>query len=222
MRIGLSRRPGSRHHAKLRRLSVDRRGEGAGSFRRPDVSSVRSRVGRRATGRAILGVVRRPDGSLWARVSGARALPFPQGRIQNILPDVGPPNRLCQRMLRGRDDAMLLATLGRGAAGLSRRTLRHRLRPRRRCRAPRSSSRWLKRRRRRRLARHTRRGAPSSTKGAVTRITEGLPDLKINCLLAGNDGEIWIGTDRGSSGGMARRLRRPAFRRALSGHRHCT
>jgi signal transduction histidine kinase/ligand-binding sensor domain-containing protein len=32
---------------------------------------------------------------------------------------------------------------------------------------------------------------------SVTRYTDGLPDLKVNCLLAGPAGEIWIGTDRG-------------------------
>ena len=31
----------------------------------------------------------------------------------------------------------------------------------------------------------------------VTRYTTGLPDLKINCLLAGPAGDVWIGTDRG-------------------------
>ena len=31
----------------------------------------------------------------------------------------------------------------------------------------------------------------------VTRIMEGLPDPKINCLLAGEHGDLWIGTDKG-------------------------
>ena len=31
----------------------------------------------------------------------------------------------------------------------------------------------------------------------VKRITEGLPDPKINCLLTDDNGDLWIGTDRG-------------------------
>ena len=31
----------------------------------------------------------------------------------------------------------------------------------------------------------------------VTRIMEGLPNLKINCLLPGPNGDLWIGTDKG-------------------------
>jgi signal transduction histidine kinase len=33
--------------------------------------------------------------------------------------------------------------------------------------------------------------------GSVQRITHGLPDQKVNCLLTGDDGEVWVGTDRG-------------------------
>ncbi|HVG38897.1 MAG TPA: two-component regulator propeller domain-containing protein [Pyrinomonadaceae bacterium] len=33
--------------------------------------------------------------------------------------------------------------------------------------------------------------------GQTTPITDGLPDRKINCLLPGNDGTLWIGTDNG-------------------------
>src|SRR5262249_13173466 len=31
----------------------------------------------------------------------------------------------------------------------------------------------------------------------VTRFTDGLPDLKVNCLLAFKDDDVWIGTDKG-------------------------
>jgi ligand-binding sensor domain-containing protein len=31
----------------------------------------------------------------------------------------------------------------------------------------------------------------------VTRIMQGLPDMKINCLLPGEGGDLWIGTDKG-------------------------
>jgi signal transduction histidine kinase/ligand-binding sensor domain-containing protein len=33
--------------------------------------------------------------------------------------------------------------------------------------------------------------------GQATAVTRGLPDLKINCLLADKDGSVWIGTDNG-------------------------
>ena len=38
----------------------------------------------------------------------------------------------------------------------------------------------------------------------VTPVTSGLPDPKVNCLLPGENGELWIGTDRG----LARRTGR--------------
>src|SRR5262245_52966049 len=66
-------------------------------------------------GPAVLGVVGAPDGSLWARLSGVALLRFQHGAFSNLLPDLGPPESVISAMLRGRNDSMLLATIGRGA-----------------------------------------------------------------------------------------------------------
>ena len=99
-------------------------------------------------------------------------------------------------MLRGRDGAMLLATVGEGAvsyrSGATARVI-----------APRDvlgasfiislaqmpdGQIWF----------GTRDAGLLRVDGSrAMRITEGLRNPKINCLLAGNEGDLWIGTDRG-------------------------
>ena len=66
-----------------------------------------------------------------------------------------------------------------------------------RCRDRRSSFRW---RRRRTATSGSARAAPASLASRApvsTRFTDGLPDLKVNCLLAMDDRDVWIGTDKG-------------------------
>ena len=147
-------------------------------------------------GPAVLGVAGAPDGSLWARLRGTALVRYHAGRFQNILRDVGPPESVVSAMIRGRDDAMLLATLARGAiayrSGRFAAVATTKAMP--------SSSFvisiaeasdgniWL----------GTRDAGLLRVQGErVSRYTERLPDLKINCLLPGNAGEVWIGTDRG-------------------------
>ena len=147
-------------------------------------------------GRAMLGVAGTPDGSLWARPRGAALYRFHEGAFENILPAVGAPESVVTAMLRGRDGAMFLATLGRGAAVYRGR----RFESLATTKALPSSSFvvsmaeasdgdvWL----------GTRDAGLLRVRGdRITRVTEGLPDLKINCLLAGNAGEVWVGTDKG-------------------------
>ncbi len=147
-------------------------------------------------GPAVLGVAGAPDGSLWARLRGIALVRYHTGVFQNLLRDVGPPESVVSAMLRGRDDAMLLATLARGAiayrSGRFASVATTKAMP--------SSSFvisiaeasdgniWL----------GTRDAGLVRVQGErVSRHTERLPDLKINCLLPGNAGEVWIGTDRG-------------------------
>ena len=146
--------------------------------------------------RATLGVVAAPDGSLWARVRGAALFRYHAGAFQNILPDVGPPESVVSALLRGREDAILLATLGRGAlayrGGKFTAIATTSMLPSSSfvismAEAPNGDI-WL----------GTRDAGLLRVEGdRVTRLTGGLPSLKINCLLAGHDGEIWIGTDGG-------------------------
>jgi signal transduction histidine kinase/ligand-binding sensor domain-containing protein len=49
--------------------------------------------------------------------------------------------------------------------------------------------------------------------GVMTRVSEGIPDTKINCLVAGGGGRIWIGTDNGIAvwdGAKATTIKLPA------------
>jgi signal transduction histidine kinase/ligand-binding sensor domain-containing protein len=146
--------------------------------------------------RATLGVVAAPDGGLWARVRGAALLRYHAGVFQNILPDLGPPESVVSALLRGREDTILLATLGRGALAYRRGQFAAIATPRMlpsssfvisMAEAPNGDV-WL----------GTRDAGLIRVEGdRVTRLTDGLPALKINCLLADGDGEIWIGTDGG-------------------------
>jgi signal transduction histidine kinase/ligand-binding sensor domain-containing protein len=147
-------------------------------------------------GPAVLGVEGAPDGSLWARLKGTALVRYHGGIFHNLLADVGPPASVVSAMSRGRNDVVLLAMLGRGAmtyrngrfASLATEKM-----------LPSSSfvismaeatngEIWL----------GSRDAGLFRVRGTnVTRYTAGLPDLKINALLAGPNGEVWIGTDRG-------------------------
>ena len=68
-----------------------------------------------AMGPTVLGVAAASDGSLWARLRGPALVRLRDGAFEDILPTVGLPGSIVTAMLRGRDDAMLLATVGEGA-----------------------------------------------------------------------------------------------------------
>jgi signal transduction histidine kinase len=147
-------------------------------------------------GRAILGVVGAPDGSLWARPRGVALFRFQKGVFENILADAGPPESVASALVPGRRGTMLLATLGRGAVvhrdGRFESLVTAAAMP--------SSSFivalaetstgdvWLGTRDA---------GALRVRRGQLGRIRDGLPDLKVNCLLAGESDDVWVGTDRG-------------------------
>lgn len=149
-----------------------------------------------SAGPTVLGVAAAPDGSVWARLRGVALVRYHNGAFENILSNVGPPESVVSAMLRGRDDRMLLATLSRGAVAYAS----GRFATIASAKAMPSSSFvisiaegsdgdfWL----------GTRDAGLIRVQGSrVTRLTDGLPDLKINCLLAGEKGDLWIGTDKG-------------------------
>jgi signal transduction histidine kinase/ligand-binding sensor domain-containing protein len=147
-------------------------------------------------GPAVLGVAGAPDGSLWARLRGIALVRFHSGVFQNIVRDVSPQASVVTALLRGRDEAMLLATLDRGAIAYRG----GRFAPVTNTKALPSSSFVIS------MAEASDGGIWLGTRDAglvrvegerVIRHTKGLPDLKINCLLPGDAGEVWIGTDRG-------------------------
>ena len=147
-------------------------------------------------GRAVLGVVAAPDGSLWARTRGVALFRYRDGAFHDILAEIGPPESVVSTLLPGPDGAILLATLGRGAVAYRGGHFTSIAVPNE---LPSSSfvismaecpngDVWL----------GSRDGGLLRLQGGrASRVTKGLPDLKINALLAGSGGEVWIGTDHG-------------------------
>jgi signal transduction histidine kinase/sugar lactone lactonase YvrE len=145
---------------------------------------------------AVLGVVAAPDGSLWARLRGIALVRYRNGAFENVLPALGAPESIVTAMERGRDNSTLVATLGRGAMiareGRVDSIVENSALP--------GSSFVIS------MAQTPNGGYWLGTRGAglllvegtrVTRVTDGLPDLKVNSLLALNDRDVWIGTDKG-------------------------
>ena len=147
-----------------------------------------------SAGPTVLGVAPAADGSVWARLRGQALVRYHQGALENILSSTGPPESVVSAMSRGRGDTMLLATLARGA--LANRDGRFdQVAPAAALGSfviamaeARDGGFWLGTRDA---------GLLRVQGGAVQPITQGLPDLKVNCLLAGDDGELWVGTDKG-------------------------
>lgn len=164
----------------------------------------------------VLGVVADESGSVWARLRGAALLRRRGGAFESAFAQVGLPANVVTAMARGRDGEMLIATLGQPVAAV-----RHdRAVPLAPLRAMSSSfviamaetpggEIWL----------GTRDAGVFRVQGSeVTRITSGLPDLKINCLLPDDAGGLWIGTDRGVArwtGAAVSQAEVPAELRAL-------
>jgi signal transduction histidine kinase/ligand-binding sensor domain-containing protein len=147
-------------------------------------------------GPAVLGVSGAPDGSLWVRLRGSALVRYDAGAFHDLFADIGTPASVVSAMGRGRGDAMLLATLARGPMAYRG----GRFEPIMPASALPSSSFviaieetangdvWL----------GSRDAGVFRVRGAeVQRHTAGLPDFKVNCLLAAPDGGVWIGTDRG-------------------------
>jgi signal transduction histidine kinase/ligand-binding sensor domain-containing protein len=147
-------------------------------------------------GPAVLGVAGAADGSLWARLRGVGLVRSRGGRLDNLLADQGAPRSVVTAMDRGRDGVMLLATLAHGAMAYRAGRFEPVAVP---GTLPSSSfvisiveatdgAIWL----------GTRDAGLFRVRGTqLSRHADGLPDMKINCLLAEPGGAVWIGTDRG-------------------------
>jgi signal transduction histidine kinase len=145
---------------------------------------------------AVLGVAVAPTGDLWARLRGPALIRYHGGAFENILPTVGPPEAVVSAMVGGRDGSVLLATVGQGAMvfrdGRFHPILTSAAMPTSSfvvsiAESP-AGEYWL----------GTRDAGLVRVQGSrVSRVAEGLPDLKINTLLAPAAGDLWIGTDKG-------------------------
>jgi signal transduction histidine kinase len=147
-------------------------------------------------GPTVLGVAGAPDGSVWARLRGPVLVRYHKGTFENLLARAGVRQSVVSAMTPGPDATMLLATLESGAMLYRAGTFEGI--------APPSSltsssfvismaagpggETWLGTRDA---------GLLRVQRGTITRVTLGLPDLKINSLLPVENGGLWIGTDKG-------------------------
>jgi signal transduction histidine kinase/streptogramin lyase len=149
------------------------------------------------TGATVLGVASDPDGSVWTRLRGPAVFRYRRGKLEDVPPIDGAPASVVTAMLRTRDGSVLMSSLGQGvmryrkgkfdtvaAAALMPLSFAISL-------AETSDGLiWV----------GTRDvGLLRVDASGLTRITEGLPDQKINCLLPDVEGGVWIGTDQGVS-----------------------
>jgi signal transduction histidine kinase len=147
------------------------------------------------TGPTVLGVVPAPDGSVWARLRGPALVRSQNGAFTSVFGTIGLPDAVVTAMLRTDDRTILVATLGQGVfaysgGGSTLVTATTAI--------PTSfvismtqtadGTIWLGTRGA---------GLLRVQRGRVTRLTAGLPDAKVNCLLPDEDGTLWIGTDKG-------------------------
>ena len=147
-------------------------------------------------GPTVLGVAAAPDGSLWARLRGVALVRYHNGAFENMLAMWARRSRWSRRCCA----VPATGCSWRHSATAPSPTRNGAFRTIASPQAMPSSSFviaiaetrdgefWL----------GTRDAGLVRVQGErVTRLTDGLPDLKINCLLAGDNGDLWIGTDKG-------------------------
>jgi ligand-binding sensor domain-containing protein len=147
------------------------------------------------TGPTVLGVAADVDGSLWARLRGPSLVRYRHGVAENIEISGVDEVAVVTAMTPRRDGTILLAPLNKGVMSMKGGRLSTVV--------PTSAMAssfiialaeasngeiWM----------GTRDAGLLRVDGArVFPLTKGLPDPKVNCLLAGERGGLWIGTDRG-------------------------
>jgi ligand-binding sensor domain-containing protein/signal transduction histidine kinase len=144
---------------------------------------------------SVLGFVNDREGRLWMRLEGGVLLVYHDGVIDRPAIDYAALNSGITAMSRFNQGELLLFLLGRGT-GLDRRNKLEMMvdvgalprSPILSVAQTSDGSTWM-----------GTRGAGlfRLQQGATNSITEGLPDPKVNCLLADDGGALWAGTDEG-------------------------
>lgn len=166
----------------------------------------------------VLGLMGDRDGGLWVRLRRPTLLRYRQGQFENVMADLGRPLSTVTAMGRMRDGSLMVWVLeGEGSAikyagnrfetlltttGLSRSPVMSMAES-----TP--GMIWVGTRDA---------GLFRLGKGLVERITEGLPDPKINCLMPMKNGQLWVGTDNGIAQWDGERMhvaKMPAFSRPV-------
>jgi ligand-binding sensor domain-containing protein/signal transduction histidine kinase len=144
---------------------------------------------------SVLGFANGRDGKLWMRLEGGILLYYHDGLIERPAFDYKALNSGITAMSRSSQGELLLSLLGRGTVLDRRNRLEVMVDVGPLPRSPILSvaetsdgSVWMGTRGA---------GLYRQHQGATNSITEGLPDPKVNCLLADDGGTLWVGTDEG-------------------------
>src|SRR5262245_27433389 len=147
------------------------------------------------TGPTVLGVSSDPDGSVWTRLRGPALFRHRRGQFEDLPPENSRPDSVVTGMIRAPDGSTLIATLGQGVIryrkGRFETIAIANVTPLSFAISIAQDSAGV-------VWAGTRDvGLLRIEQSRVTRITEGLPDQKINALLPDEEGGLWIGTDGG-------------------------
>jgi signal transduction histidine kinase/ligand-binding sensor domain-containing protein len=146
------------------------------------------------TGATVLGVAPDREGGVWARLRGPALFRFVRGRFEDAPAIQGRPETVVTAMISTRSGATLMATLGQGVVAYRNRRFDTVAVP---TLMPLSFAISIAETGGIVWAGTRDIGLLRIEPSQVTRITEGLPDLKINTLLPDETDGLWIGTDRG-------------------------
>lgn len=141
----------------------------------------------------VLGLTVDVNGNLWIRLNGSRLVRYRDGQFQDVSLNVREQEAEITAMTLGKDGHLLLSGLTNGvvreAGGFQALTTRELL-PRLTISLTQMPDGriWLGTREQ---------GIFSLEHEGVFGLLTKLPDKKINCLLATNDGDLWVGTDNG-------------------------
>jgi len=156
---------------------------------------------------SVLGILPDGEGSLWVRIQGPTMLRYRGGAFERVL--AGLPYSNITAMCRSRDGALMASAPEQGTIihrnGKLEMVAAASVMPR----SPVIS-----------IAQTSDGDVWMGTRGAglfrlsgetTTAMVDGLPDPKINCLLPGSNGALWIGTDRGVAYWDGRTLKTPTM-----------
>jgi ligand-binding sensor domain-containing protein len=144
----------------------------------------------------VLGLIVDAEGSLWVRLPGANVVRYREGTFENALSRLESHEDAITAMAEGRDEGLLLAGLVNGPVRHRRGSVE--TLARNPALPPRSPVIAMAETADGRVWMGTRdAGLYYLEGGRVISVAKGLPDRKINCLLATGGRDLWIGTDQG-------------------------